>query len=133
MTQQRDSATPDHSKVQKLVIWEMVRQMRKQIKESPGLSHAPFSDEGWGVIEAALSEIRPTITSDQFKGTDILGAVARGWCHPKNENKVMDPDLAIAIASEINDLLVLGPPGPDTPVYQPAPEQRCVELRKDDK
>jgi hypothetical protein len=31
----------------------------------------------------------------------ILQAVARGWCSPKNENKVMDADLAEAIAIEV--------------------------------
>jgi len=35
---------------------------------------------------------------------DILGAVARGWCHPENENKKMDSDLALAIADEIEKL-----------------------------
>ena len=32
---------------------------------------------------------------------EILGAVARGWCSPKNEKKEMDADLAEAIAKEI--------------------------------
>jgi hypothetical protein len=31
----------------------------------------------------------------------ILEAVARGWCAPANEQKVMDSDLAIAIAKEV--------------------------------
>ena len=35
----------------------------------------------------------------------IMGAVARGWCSPKNENKTMDSDLAMAIVSELEDLL----------------------------
>ena len=35
---------------------------------------------------------------------ELLGAIARGWCHPKNEGKVFDPDLAIAIAAEVNAL-----------------------------
>lgn len=35
---------------------------------------------------------------------DILGAVARGWCHPKNGKKEMDSDLAKAIADEIEML-----------------------------
>jgi len=33
---------------------------------------------------------------------ELLGAIARGWCHPKNAGKVMDPDLAVAIAAEVN-------------------------------
>lgn len=32
---------------------------------------------------------------------DVRGAVARGWCAPKNQNKVMDCDLAEAIANEV--------------------------------
>lgn len=36
---------------------------------------------------------------------DIRGAVARGWCHPENEHKVMDSDLALAIADEVTSLL----------------------------
>jgi hypothetical protein len=31
----------------------------------------------------------------------VLAAVARGWCAPVNENKVMDTDLAIAITDEV--------------------------------
>jgi hypothetical protein len=31
----------------------------------------------------------------------IRGAVARGWCHRKNEAKVFDGDLAIAISYEV--------------------------------
>ena len=33
---------------------------------------------------------------------ELLGAIARGWCHKENENKVMDVDLANAIAEEVN-------------------------------
>lgn len=36
---------------------------------------------------------------------DILGAVARGWCSPKNEKKITDPDLATAITDEIIKIL----------------------------
>lgn len=36
---------------------------------------------------------------------DIMGAVARGWCAPKNEDKVMDSDLALAISEEVWNLL----------------------------
>lgn len=42
----------------------------------------------------------------QDRTTDILGAVARGWCSKKNKKKVMDNDLANAIAMEI-ELLFL--------------------------
>ena len=39
------------------------------------------------------------------EAAEILGAVARGWCHDKNKHKVVDPDLAIAIAAEVNALI----------------------------
>lgn len=32
---------------------------------------------------------------------DIVGALARGYCHPSNEKKVFDPDLMEAINQEI--------------------------------
>ena len=37
---------------------------------------------------------------------EIREAVARGWCHPDNENKVMDEKLALAIADEIASALL---------------------------
>ena len=35
---------------------------------------------------------------------ELLGAIARGWCSEKNAHKVMDPDLAVAIAEEVAKL-----------------------------
>ena len=32
---------------------------------------------------------------------EILGAIARGWCSPANENKTVDPVLAESIADEV--------------------------------
>jgi len=37
--------------------------------------------------------------------SEIAGAVARGWCHPETEDRVMDADLAYAITQEIEALL----------------------------
>ena len=51
---------------------------------------------------------------------DILGAVARGWCHPINAKKVMDPDLAIAISAEVNALLDGQPAAPIAQAAQPS-------------
>ena len=31
----------------------------------------------------------------------ITQAIARGWCSPKNSHKILDVDLAVAIADEI--------------------------------
>ena len=38
---------------------------------------------------------------------EIMGAVARGWCHPTNEAKAMDEQLALAIADEVTEALLL--------------------------
>ena len=32
---------------------------------------------------------------------EVMQAVARGWCHPENENKTMDVNLVLAITDEI--------------------------------
>ena len=37
---------------------------------------------------------------------EIQGAVARGWCSPRNEKKVMDVDLATAISMEVMKLFI---------------------------
>jgi len=36
---------------------------------------------------------------------EIIGAIARGWCSEKNSSKIMDSDLAMAIANEIRAIL----------------------------
>ncbi len=36
---------------------------------------------------------------------EIAGAVARGWCAPTTENRVMDAELALAITNEVWNLL----------------------------
>ena len=35
---------------------------------------------------------------------EIVGAVARGWCHPSNAYKTMDAELAYAIVDEVMKL-----------------------------
>lgn len=53
------------------------------------------------------TELYAALTADQHAAgsveacPEILGAVARGWCAPKNSHKEMDSDLAIAIAQEV--------------------------------
>lgn len=40
---------------------------------------------------------------------ELLGAIARGWCTRNNEHKVMDVDLAVAIANEVEAVMPEGP------------------------
>ena len=37
---------------------------------------------------------------------EILGALARGYCYPKNEKKIMDADLIEAMEKEIWKVIV---------------------------
>ena len=37
---------------------------------------------------------------------DVLGAIARGWTHDDNRHKTMDVQLAVAIAKEIQDMVI---------------------------
>lgn len=48
-------------------------------------------------IALAALQAQPAAPSEPA----LLGAIARGWCHPKNSGKEVDADLAAAIASEI--------------------------------
>ena len=40
---------------------------------------------------------------------DVLGAIARGWAHDDNKHKTMDVQLAVAIAKEIQDMVIAPP------------------------
>jgi hypothetical protein len=40
---------------------------------------------------------------------DVLGAIARGWTHDDNKHKTMDVQLAVAIAKEIQDMVIAPP------------------------
>lgn len=68
-------------------------------------------------LDGALN-VTPLYTADQLRAAvaqreqqtevqqaiwldDVRGAVARGWCHPKNSHTQMDVDLALAIADEV--------------------------------
>lgn len=51
------------------------------------------------------------MTSDS-RLEELTEAVARGWCHPDNAEKVMDTDLAEAIIDEVLPLLVKAEVGP---------------------
>jgi hypothetical protein len=64
---------------------------------------------------AALAE-----PAKELPTSEILGAIARGWCHPRNQHKVMDADLADAIGDEIGRLMFvhkvkLSPPASHQP------------------
>lgn len=48
------------------IVLGMVRGVRAQIARSPGLSSAPFSDEGWATIEAALVAVSSTAAPDPW-------------------------------------------------------------------
>ena len=54
-------------------------------------------------LERALSAAKAERLA--VSAEELLGAIARGWCHPMNAEKVFDPNLAIAIASEVNVIL----------------------------
>ena len=65
---------------------------------------------------------------------DILGAVARGWCDPKNQHKVMDSALAIAIAKEVQKLYTSQQPvqKPHESIHDPAEIRRIFEIDEAD-
>ncbi len=52
------------------------------------------------VVEEIIAE-----SGTKQRHEQILGAVARGWCHEKNSNKTMDSDLAFAIVEEVEVLI----------------------------
>ena len=60
----------------------------------------------WKAMEAqrlAQPEQEPVVWED------VLGAIARGWTHDDNKHKTMDVQLAVAIAKEIQDMVIAPP------------------------
>lgn len=51
---------------------------------------------------------------DSKRRSDLIGAIARGWCHPSTSKKVMDSDLVMAIYEEVCKLWNLSPSIPRT-------------------
>lgn len=62
------------------------------------------ADRALSAARLALAQPQPSAPSVEPAAAAILGAVARGWCHPKTSDRVMNPDLAIAIAAEVSAL-----------------------------
>lgn len=76
-----------------------------------------YSDNKWlcpkcqekrkATIADVAESIEEKRTMDKVKfptSEDVLCAIARGWCHPKNQYRVIDTNLANAIHAEIMDL-----------------------------
>jgi hypothetical protein len=56
-----------------------------------------------------IEELEAQPEQEPVAWEDVLGAIARGWTHDDNKHKPMDVQLAVAIAKEIQDM-VLAPP-----------------------
>ena len=64
----------------------------------------PLTDKVEEIVErygAPLGAKEEQMTNE---AESLLGAIARGWCHPKNASKEFDSDLALAIAAEVHAL-----------------------------
>lgn len=61
---------------------------------------AKYFAEFWEQNNKKPQPVQPAVLNEQ-----LLGAIARGWCHERNKHKVMDSDLAYAIAEEVKSLL----------------------------
>jgi hypothetical protein len=59
-------------------------------------------------IKAQRDELRDRL-AQPVAWEDVLGAIARGWTHDDNKHKTMDVQLAVAIAKEIQDMVIAPP------------------------
>lgn len=53
-----------------------------------------------------------------MNANEIRGALARGYCHKENENKILDPNLIEAMAQEIQGLICTPQPRPESAEQQ---------------
>lgn len=79
------------------------------------------ADQMHAYARAAMSQAGAEPTA-----VELLGAVSRGWCHELNASKVMDTDLAIAIAAEVSALYAA--PTAQLPAREPLTEAQVLRL-----
>jgi hypothetical protein len=71
----------------------------KQLVESA--PYTTVSVEGRLFTQKDLAKFAELVVKDCIGREELLGAIARGWCHEKNSHKIMDNALALAIFNEI--------------------------------
>lgn len=62
-----------------------------------------FSEDDLLVLRAEIRDA--LVPSARLTRDDIIGALARAYCHDANARKVLDADLLVAAADEIMELL----------------------------
>ena len=69
-----------------------------ELKQAAGL----YTDTSgrWANADA-VDKFAELIVKECINREELLGAIARGWCHEKNSHKTMDSDLALAIFDEV--------------------------------
>ena len=89
------------------------RELMQQALEALIKAH-PYSNsnkdlDGHSEAIAALRERLAQPEQEPVAWEDVLGAIARGWTHDDNKHKTMDVQLAVAIAKEIQDMVIAPP------------------------
>jgi len=95
-----------HITIESALLWNVLEALKAS--KHGNLDHQ-WAEEAIAVCVQALAP--PTAApaaqpaqQEPVAWEDLLGAIARGWGHPKNAHKTMDVELAVAIAKEIQDL-----------------------------
>ena len=89
------------------------RELMQQALEALIKAH-PYSNsnkdlDGHSEAITALRERLAQPEQEPVAWEDVLGASARGWTHDDNKHKTMDVQLAVAIAKEIQDMVIAPP------------------------
>lgn len=77
-----------------------------------GIFYAGNNEDKYCTQEHTPLYTTPPAAQAQIDINQLLQAIARGWCHERNKHKVMDTDLAYAIAEQVEKLLQT-PAAPD--------------------
>lgn len=84
-----DSFPSANEALDALINWHIATALDPEVSASAKL----LVDRGRAAVAEPLTDAQ------------ISGAVARGWCHPRNKFKLVDADLALAIAAEVSALI----------------------------
>ena len=91
----------------KSLLQQLLDALELDALEHPGTinNQIGWADKARELCDALSAALAQPAVAEPLTDEQISGAVARGWCHPRNKFKVMDPDIAIAIADEVSALI----------------------------
>ena len=80
---------------------ERIKELAEQAGITTNIDTDYFEKDMNKWVDYFAEKFAQLIVRESIDREELLGAIARGWCHEKNKYKTMDSDLAVAIFDEV--------------------------------